>query len=195
MCRIIDLISESPKTKQDLLDGIQNGAQTALTWFDAIPADAFFTRSGEAWSASDNVDHLIRAIRPVALALKMPKVGLQVAFGTSVPDVRTGEGEPTSRSYDEICRIYEAAIAQGGQASGVFLPDQKVPVDVEAQKQQLLEKLNKASESLLDALAKWDEAELDRYQLPHPLLGKLTVREMLFFSIYHLFRHARVEGD
>ena len=188
-------MSEHPKTKQDLLDGIKTATQAALTWFDAIPTGQFFARRGEVWSASDNVDHLIRAIRPVTLALKMPKSGLQLVFGTSVPDVCTREGKPTSRSYDEICRTYEAAIAQGGQASGVFLPDQKAPADVEAQKQQLLEKLNKASQALLAALATWDEAELDQCQLPHPLLGKLTVREMLFFSIYHLFRHARVEGD
>jgi len=182
------------KTKAALLEEIQTSIQKALDWYNAIPAAQFFVRSGDIWSAADNVDHLIRAIRPIALVLKMPKAGLQLVFGTSVPDIHAGEAVK-SRSYDEVCKAYEAAIAQGGQASGVFLPDQKAPVDAEAQKKSLLDKLNKAGDSLLATLAKWDETELDQYQLPHPLLGTLTVREMLFFSIYHTLRHARVEGD
>jgi hypothetical protein len=28
--------------------------------------------------------------------------------------------------------------------------------------------------------------------LPHPLLGKLTVREMLFFTLYHQRHHVAV---
>jgi hypothetical protein len=31
----------------------------------------------------------------------------------------------------------------------------------------------------------WGESELDSYILPHPILGKLTIREMLFFTLYH----------
>jgi len=36
---------------------------------------------------------------------------------------------------------------------------------------------------------------VDQYQLPHPVLGKLTIREMLFFTIYHNLRHASQAGD
>lgn len=172
-------------TKENILDEIAKATQKAVAWFDAIPADQFFARQPPAWSASDNVDHLIRAIRPVALALKLPKAGLQMIFGTPI----------VSRTYDEVCKSYEEQIAQGGQASGIYLPDQTPPADPEKQKKVLLEKLQKAGASLLDAVQKWDDADLDRYQLPHPLLGKLTVREMLFFSIYHILRHARMEGD
>ena len=48
---------------------------------------------------------------------------------------------------------------------------------------------------MVAAAEKWDEKELDEYYLPHPILGKLTVREILFFTIYHNLRHARQEGD
>lgn len=173
------------ETKENILDEIATASQKAIAWFDAIPPEQFFTRQPPAWSASDNVDHLIRAIRPVALVLKMPKTGLQMLFGKTA----------ASRTYDEVCKSYEEQIARGGQAGGIYLPDQTPPADPEKHKIVLLEKLNKASNSLLDAVQKWDDADLDRYQLPHPLLGKLTVREMLFFSIYHTLRHARVEGD
>ena len=35
----------------------------------------------------------------------------------------------------------------------------------------------------------WGELALDRYRLPHPLLGRLTVREMLLFTLYHSVHH------
>jgi hypothetical protein len=46
-----------------------------------------------------------------------------------------------------------------------------------------------ASRDLQTRIASWDEAPLDRYCLPHPALGRLTVREMLFFSLYHNAHH------
>jgi hypothetical protein len=173
-------------TKETIIIETKNSTRRAIDWFDAITADQFFIRNGEVWSASDNVDHLIKAIKPIALALKMPRLGLQTMFGKT---------EHPSRTYDEICKIYVDEISKGAQASGRFLPKQESPSQPEGQKKALLEQLEKASSSLTVALEKWQDAELDQYQLPHPILGKLTVREMLFFSIYHTLRHARIEGD
>ena len=36
---------------------------------------------------------------------------------------------------------------------------------------------------------KFSEDEIDTYILPHPLLGKLTIREMIYFTIYHVEHH------
>jgi hypothetical protein len=44
-------------------------------------------------------------------------------------------------------------------------------------------------------LNNWKDADMDRYSLPHPLLGTITVREILFFTIYHSMRHMSSEGD
>ena len=54
---------------------------------------------------------------------------------------------------------------------------------------------NNLFSELVSTTEKWQENDLDRYQLPHPLLGKLTIREMLYFAIYHNLRHASQEGD
>jgi len=35
----------------------------------------------------------------------------------------------------------------------------------------------------------WSELQMDRIRLPHPVLGKLSVREMLFFTLYHNQHH------
>ena len=42
---------------------------------------------------------------------------------------------------------------------------------------------------------RWSEKKLDRYQAPHPALGKLTIREMLYFTIFHNVHHARLVAE
>jgi hypothetical protein len=49
-----------------------------------------------------------------------------------------------------------------------------------------------AIEALCAAVERWPERALDRYRLPHPLMGKLTVREMLLFTLVHNIHHVRV---
>jgi uncharacterized damage-inducible protein DinB len=44
-------------------------------------------------------------------------------------------------------------------------------------------------EALTARVAKWSEANMDYHVLPHPLLGPLSVREMLFFTVYHNTHH------
>ncbi len=172
--------------KSALLSALKDSNQRVLNWFNEIPAEKFFRREGEIWSASDNVDHLIKSHKPVALALRLPKLTLRAMFGS--PD------QP-SRSYETICQIYGDAIINGGVALGRYLPDQQNPENPENAKASLLGQFTKASGDLATVAEKWSEGGLDGYLLPHPLIGKLTVREMLYFTIHHNLRHASQEGD
>ena len=174
-------------TSTELFSELRDANQRVTKWFTEIPVEEFFTRHGEMWSTSDNMDHLIKSHRPISRALKLPKFTLQAMFG---------KPERPSRTYEEICKVYRAEIAKGAQASGRFLPEQQSPIETaEEKKAELLEQWSKASTELVSVAEKWNESELDGYLLPHPLIGKLTIREMLFFTIYHNLRHASQEGD
>ena len=174
-------------TKTELIAALQDADQRVTNWVAEIPAENFFTRQGDVWSVSDNVDHLIKAHKPIIKALKLPKITLQAMFG---------KPEKQSMTYEELCQTYRDAIAKGGQASGRYLPDQENPVETaDGKKKDLLGQLSQASAELISIAEKWDENELDEYVLPHPLLGNLTIREMLYFTIYHNLRHASLAGD
>jgi uncharacterized damage-inducible protein DinB len=173
-------------TKIELLTTLKDSNQQVTKWFAEIPTEEFFLRHGAVWSASDNLDHLIKSHRPIAKALKLPKFTLQAMFRKS---------EKPSRSYEEICRIYRDEITKGAQASGRYLPNQEDSENAEEKKRELFEQFSKASAELVYVAEKWTERELDGYLLPHPLIGKLTIREMLYFTIYHNLRHASQEGD
>jgi uncharacterized damage-inducible protein DinB len=175
------------QSKPEIISALQDSERRAQAWFSAIPGEGYFTRHGEVWSASDNVDHMIKAVKPIVKALKLPGIALQAVFG---------KADKPSRTYEEVCKTYRDEIAKGAKASGRFLPNEDVPEENrEAFKEQQLQQLSKAVADLVSACENWDEAALDQFQIPHPIMGNLTIREMLFFTIYHNLRHASQEGD
>src|SRR5215207_9333953 len=79
------------------------------------------------WSAGQNLDHLIRAIKPLQLAYGLPKFALLVLFGkTNRP----------SKTYDELVGKYKTKLAAGGKASGPFIP----PTITFGEKDELIKK-------------------------------------------------------
>jgi uncharacterized damage-inducible protein DinB len=119
-------------------------------------------------------------------ALKLPRLALQTLFGKVQHD---------SRSFEEVCRIYQDEIKKGARASGQFLPNETTIGNNEQAKTAQLQKASDVIDDLIEACKKWEEDALDQYQLPHPIIGNLTVREILFFTIHHNLRHASHEGD
>jgi hypothetical protein len=83
---------------------------------------------------------------------------------------------------------YQEKLAGGGRAAGAFVPPSLAADAREALSQALLHEV----EALCSRLERMDEKQLDAYLLPHPLLGKLTLREMLYFTIYHVEHHQRI---
>ena len=56
-------------------------------------------------------------------------------------------------------------------------------------KNVLISDLNKLIKTLNEKIERLSEQDLDKYMLPHPLIGKISIREMLYFTIYHVQHH------
>jgi hypothetical protein len=174
-------------SRESILSALDKTHGEVSTFFGSQHPEGFHQRAAGAWSLAENLEHLIRSVKPVATAMRLPKVTLRLMFGTPP--------EP-SRSFEQIKQAYVQELAKGAQASGRFLPTQpgKDP-HLTTKQADLLKQWEKTSSGLISALQNWDEDELDLYNLPHPILGNLTIREMLFFTIYHDMRHMTPEGD
>lgn len=162
--------------KKSLEDAIEASFAGFLATLSEIPDNRFEEMPGGKWSAGQQLDHLIRSVRPVNLALGLPKFVLRLLFGKTIR---------ASRTYEELVDKYKEKLAQGGVASRPFVPP-AIPL---SRKSDLVNRFTSQKHKLLSHLDKWDEPALDYYVLPHPLLGKLTVREMVFFTIYHTEHH------
>ena len=142
----------------------------------------FFHPLGDTWSPADNVRHLLKSNRPVLRAMSLPKLLLAIRFGG---------GLRPSRTYAEVRERYFARLSEGVTA-GRFTPRPLADTErTEEQRRSLLADMDQVSEHLTKAISGWREWQLDRLVLPHPALGRLTVREVLFFTLYHNLHHVR----
>jgi hypothetical protein len=132
------------------------------------------SRNGK-WSPVQQLDHILRSVSPVKLAMSLPNFLLKLVFG---------KVNRKSRKYDELIEKYHLKLKSGGRASSRFIPEKKTD-SVEV----ISDKLNRIINSLLTKIDSFTEDQLDQLILPHPLLGKLTLREMLYFTIYHVQHH------
>ncbi|HUO87102.1 MAG TPA: DinB family protein [Thermoanaerobaculia bacterium] len=141
----------------------------------------FFAPQGDKWSPAEHVDHLVRSVRPMTAVLRWPRPVLRVLFG------KTGGSRPT----EELVDRYLGRLASGAGARGRYLP---ATAEAEASadgQRRLLRRCRRLGDEVGDALAGWREGDLDRYRLPHPLLGRLSVREMVAWALYHGRHHHR----
>lgn len=152
----------------------------SVAYWDALDAVTFFAPIGSAWSPADNVRHLTKSMRAVTQGMRLPRLVLLLAFGRATAP---------SRSYTAVRDIYRARLALGATA-GRFTPrPQAQPVDPDVARVRTMASHAAAVEGLCEAIAAWPEGALDSRRLPHPLLGRLTVREMLYFTLYHNRHH------
>jgi hypothetical protein len=175
-------VAESPQTREQILAALARQETDGVAYWNAFDTDAFFRRIGSSWSPAETVRHLSKSIRPVAKALAVPKIVLRLKFGRP---------RRASLSYDDLRARYVQALAEGGQA-GRFAPSERSEPDLSAWRVQIMNELTAASADLRRNVLRWPEQKLDRLQLPHPLIGNLTVREMLFFTLYHQRHHMEV---
>ena len=149
----------------------------------SVPADERDISRNGKWTPAQQIEHILRAVRPVAMALLVPKWFLRWRFG---------KPNRSPRDYEALVARYTEKLAAGGRASGRFVPPAVAGSEVES----MAADLRKTVSTLGHRVHAWSEADLDRVLLPHPLLGKLTVREMLFFTMYHVQHHRHlVERD
>lgn len=171
---------QEPSGRDEIVRELRALHGQSRTFWDSFSTPEFFSPFGDAWSPADNVRHLLKSNRPVARALAMPKTLLAIRFGVGVR---------TSVTYAELRARYLSLLATGVTA-GRFTPDPLNPSEQsEEHRRSMMATLDTVSENLTSAVSRWREWPLDRLRLPHPALGKLTVREMLFFTLYHNLHH------
>lgn len=163
-------------TRSEIENGLNESIGAVLDWTAQQPDDRFEFAPEGKWSTGQHLEHLVRSAQPINMVLRLPKIMIKWRFGK--PDRPGG-------SFDELVALYQGALAKGGAASGRFVPP-AIPV---ARKPELLQTYRNEKDRLVAGLAKWSEAKLDRYVVPHPLIGNLTIREILFFTVYHNRHH------
>lgn len=174
---------EDVYSRESLIDSLKAVHLHVKSSFKSLTLDDFFARMDGRWSPAETLLHLIKSERPIVRAMRLPRFVLMLLFGTSA--------QP-SRRYVQIRELYRKEL-QRGLDPGRFAPRLKeIPSsqrEAEKLKRQLLEDWRKVGKGLIGCVQSWYDYNLDKYKLPHLALGKLTVREMLLFTLYHDLHH------
>lgn len=145
----------------------------------SLDEQAFHFHQEKKWSAAQQLDHLIRSVRPVVLGLSFPPFLLKLIFGRA---------KHPSRDYNTLVKTYQEALAKGGKSPKAYEPRS---IEANGFQSYGCERLMQLIGGLDQQLEHLTETELDTLQAPHPLLGKLTLRELMYFTIYHAEHHLR----
>jgi hypothetical protein len=171
----------NPFSKFEVIESLRSANHKVTTYFSGLSPQQFFDHPPAIWSPAENLQHLIQSVSPVAQALGIPSEALHKRFGLS---------DRPSRPYSEIVKNYQAELAKGAVASEQYVPVlEGLPGDPQMAQDEILRNWERVSEGLLDILERQSDEDLDRTQLPHPLLGVLTMRELLLWTAYHNEHH------
>ncbi|MEO1084546.1 MAG: DinB family protein [Acidobacteriota bacterium] len=175
---------ETPRDTADLRRQLQHLEGEIAEYLEASFEDeAFFEPQGDHWAPSGHIRHLSKSIRPLAKAMGLPKLMLRLRFGTS----KNG-----SRDFEAVRTQYQEALASGVAQAGGYGPSSATPDLTPAEwRAQIMGHFRTAGQQLDTAIGGWSERQLDTLRLEHPILGPMTVRELLYFTLYHNAHHAR----
>lgn len=160
---------------------LQNRLETATN--DCLNASAsvsdavFFDNSNGKWSIAENLIHLQKGAKRLGGALALPKE--QIAnFGLATKP---------SRTYEAMRDYYAEALKTNFVVPKAFTAEQTA----DDTRPSVLSAYTQSHANLNALIPNFSETDLDTYQIPHPRLGLLTLREMLYFMVYHIGHHQK----
>ena len=166
-------------TKVEIISALKTSYINFDNTVEALSDKDLMYAPPEKWTVAQQYDHLCRSTKPLILATTLPHFLLQIIFG---------KANRPSRTNKELVEKYLMKLQQCYTATGNYIP----PVVYADQRHFLRRKLTRIISSICKNLDKFSEEDLDKFILPHPLLGKLTMREMMYFTIYHAQHHENI---
>ncbi len=168
-------------TKTEVIDILNKKHQALYEWLKNHPDQNWEKGPQNKWNTGEHIVHLIQSEKALNKALWLPKFYLKYKFGTNNRENRT---------YDQIVKKYQAKLADNPGIIAKISKD--MPIIKQSNKVAYITKLDNEKIKLIKKFQKWTEQDLDTYLLPHPLLGRMTIREIVIWTAYHTEHHHHI---
>ncbi len=164
------------KSKDEIIAELNGSFDSLIAVSSSVQDELYNVSKENKWTTAENISHLVQATKMTSLVFTLPKF---------IPVLLYGKPSRTSHGFSKIVDNYHNKLQEGAVASGVY-----VPKKARYKKAELNEKLKREGDKLISSIdKKWSDEQLDQYQISHPILGLLTVRELAYFTIYHNGHH------
>ncbi|MDY2586866.1 DinB family protein [Winogradskyella aquimaris] len=164
--------------RKDIADLIDTKHSELIQWLEAQPLESWTQGPQGKWTQGQQALHLLQSIIPLNNALSLPKFLIRYKFGKANRPVR---------DYDSIVNRYHERLK--GARGKTFKGSQNMKVPTVNEKQYILNRLQTESKKLQYKTKKISDKNLDKLILPHPLMGKMPIREIIMWTAYHVEHH------
>jgi hypothetical protein len=162
---------------QQCLDDLCRTHLALIDYVNGLTDEELAFNEAGRWNAGQQLQHVYLCLDVISKAMAS-KAYIEQTFGRIDREVKT---------YDEVLDWYRAGLANGGKAPERFEPG---PFEL-GQMGPLAAAMNDLLARLREQIVAYTDAELDSLVLPHPFLGRMTIREMLFLMTEHPLVHRK----
>ena len=166
--------------KEEIIEQLKKNHSAFTGYVSGLGPDEFnFSLNHEKWTAGQQAGHIYLSIKPLNKILSYPKwLTKRLLKKANRP----------SKTFEGLISKYHEKLSTGRKAPARFV----MPAVGLAERKDLLEKVERSVLKLCRILKNYSEQEMDSVVLPHPLLGYITLREMMYFTIYHVEHHHKI---
>jgi DinB family protein len=166
-----------PATKPEIIAALESNARTIVEFFSSLSDRQAFDGNADHWGPAHHLVHLTKSSVAVERALRSGALPLH-------PTTR-------SRTYAEVRDAAATSLADTPK-DRLLEMGRTVVIPSGAGVTDITNAFAGASAALRAAAETWAEDALDRHSLVHPLIGEMTVREMLLFFVVHERHHLKI---
>ncbi|MEE9407781.1 MAG: DinB family protein [Polaribacter sp.] len=165
-------------TKDDITDLLEEKHNVLFKWIEKQPKEIWEKGPEGKWTTGQQIQHLVNSIQLLNNALSYPKFLLKYKFGTCNRE---------TRNYKSVAENYQKKLIENQDRARVF--NQKLKKPTLKERESLLTKLQIQSKKLQYKTKKISDKNLDSLVIPHPLMGKMTIREIIMWTGHHTEHH------
>ncbi|WP_431158014.1 DinB family protein [Winogradskyella poriferorum] len=164
--------------KEDIIQHLESKYTELLDWLEHHPDEKWTEGPDGKWTTGQQALHLLQSIKPLNDALSLPKFLIRYKFGKANRSVRP---------YEAIVKRYHERLEK---VKGItYKGSQNMKIPSVNDKQYILNRLQTENKKLQYKTNKLSDKQLDKLILPHPLMGKMPLREMIMWTGYHVEHH------
>ena len=168
--------------KQKIIILFTDNYNSFVNYLTELTQEEYLYSYQQKWTAGQQLEHIVLCVKPLVQVFSLDKQIIEQNFGKT---------DTQSRSYQILLDIYLEKLKEGGKAPDRFVPE----TTLSNQREILNDSLTKSVKELCLKIETFTDNELDSLLIPHPLLGNLTLREMLYNAIYHVKHHQKLTEE
>lgn len=167
--------------KELIADLLESKSHALLTFLEEQAPEKWLEGPPGKWTSGQQALHLLECLKPLNNALSMPKWLVQFKFGKYNGEIR---------DYDAIVQAYQKLLKENPDFK--FKATQNMVSPSLKDKKYILSRLQVESKKLQYKTKRISDKNLDHLLLPHPLMGKIPVREIIMWTAYHIEHHTKI---